>query len=321
MYVCMACVTLASNIEEAHPLRRIRDVINVFSHIKQVRQGKLIKPVILDENYINLKNNVIKEERRVLKELGFCVHIKHPHKLVVMYMKFLEAEENSKFLQMSWNFMNDSLRTDCFVRYQPETIACACIYLSARKLNIPLPTRPCSWYGVLGVDHEDIIDCCHRIVNLYRRSKPVQEHLEKEVENLKAQLEKSRRMAEVVAKESITDSTVAKLNPEVRQQEKKEDSGKKVQDIEGRSRSREERRNVYSRDQSYSDRESRKKVSREYSPSPRQSKSRERQEYRERSPEGKRNLGDRGEKNQEEIRNFKEKYEKGDRIEREKYRR
>ena len=47
-----------------------------------------------------------------------------------------------KLTQMSWNFVNDSLRTDVFVRYQPETIASACIYLSARKLNIPLPKKP-----------------------------------------------------------------------------------------------------------------------------------------------------------------------------------
>lgn len=40
-----------------------------------------IQPVILDQNYIVLKNQVIKAERRVLKELGFCVHIKHPHKV------------------------------------------------------------------------------------------------------------------------------------------------------------------------------------------------------------------------------------------------
>ncbi|GFX06835.1 cyclin-L1 [Trichonephila clavipes] len=76
--VAMACVTLASKIEEAP--RRIRDVINVFHHIKQVRSGKNIQPLILDQNYINLKNQVIKAERRVLKELGFCVHVKHPHK-------------------------------------------------------------------------------------------------------------------------------------------------------------------------------------------------------------------------------------------------
>ena len=37
--------------------------------------------LLLDENYINLKNQVIKAERRLLKELGFCVHVKHPHKV------------------------------------------------------------------------------------------------------------------------------------------------------------------------------------------------------------------------------------------------
>ena len=45
--------------------------------------------------------------------------------------------------------MNDSLRTDVFVRYPPETIAVACIYLSARKLKEPLPKNP-SWFEVLG---------------------------------------------------------------------------------------------------------------------------------------------------------------------------
>ena len=46
--------------------------------------------------------------------------------------------------------MNDSLRTDVFVRYPPETIAVACIYLSARKLKEPLPKNP-SWFEVLGM--------------------------------------------------------------------------------------------------------------------------------------------------------------------------
>ena len=35
----------------------------------------------VDEHYYNTKNQVIKAERRILKELGFCVHIKHPHKV------------------------------------------------------------------------------------------------------------------------------------------------------------------------------------------------------------------------------------------------
>jgi hypothetical protein len=32
--------------------------------------------------------------------------------------------------------MNDGLRTDMFLRYQPETIACACIFLAARMVTV-----------------------------------------------------------------------------------------------------------------------------------------------------------------------------------------
>ena len=32
--------------------------------------------------------------------------------------------------------MNDSFRANMFVSYSPETIACACIYLAARKLKV-----------------------------------------------------------------------------------------------------------------------------------------------------------------------------------------
>lgn len=78
--------------------------------------------MILDQNYISLKSQVIKAERRVLKELGFCVHVKHPHKLIVMYLKFLDFDNHQEMMQIAWNFMNDSFRTDVFVRYQPETI-------------------------------------------------------------------------------------------------------------------------------------------------------------------------------------------------------
>lgn len=91
--------------------------------------------LILDQNYINTKNQVIKAERRVLKELGFCVHVKHPHKvsstcliklfhfgarllcvgyilkqqpifvslqIIVMYLQVLECEKNQTLVQTAW---------------------------------------------------------------------------------------------------------------------------------------------------------------------------------------------------------------------------
>ncbi|XP_012886840.1 PREDICTED: cyclin-L2-like [Dipodomys ordii] len=48
-----------------------------------IQAAGILKPVplLLDQEYVNLKNQIIKAERRVLKELGFCVHVKHPHKV------------------------------------------------------------------------------------------------------------------------------------------------------------------------------------------------------------------------------------------------
>lgn len=66
--------------------------------------------------------------------------------------------------------MNDSLRTDVFVRYQPEPVACACIYLTARKLQLPLPKSP-SWYSIFGVTEAEIRDIAVRILKLYNRPK------------------------------------------------------------------------------------------------------------------------------------------------------
>ncbi|KAL1501275.1 hypothetical protein ABEB36_006626 [Hypothenemus hampei] len=177
----MACVCLASKIEEAP--RRVRDVVNVFTHIRQVNSGNPIHPVILDQNYIHLKNLVIKAERRVLKELGFCVHIKHPHKIIVMYLQVLGFQNHKKLMQFSWNYMNDSLRTDVFMRYQPETVACACIYLTSRKLNIALPKNP-HWFTIFGATEVEIRDISIKILKLYNRPKPNIEDLEKQVEAL-----------------------------------------------------------------------------------------------------------------------------------------
>lgn len=150
--------------------------------------------MILDQSYVNLKNQVIKAERRVLKELGFCVHVKHPHKLIVVYLKYLgfDEEENREVLQMAWNFMNDSFRTDVFVRYQPETIACACITLSARKLNINMSTTP-PWHVMFKVKEDELIDACYRIMELYHRPKPNLDKLEAAVEELKKKYQDTRK--------------------------------------------------------------------------------------------------------------------------------
>lgn len=154
-----ACIALASKIEEAP--RRLRDVINVFHDLKQRRMAgeqqlnesghgnSDIKPMLLDHKYIDMKSAVIRSEMRLLKVLGFCVHVKHPHKFVISLLQVLGLnrkddpdpdvrELSHKLVQTSWNYMNDCLRTDVFCRYSADTIAVSCIYLSTRVLKVSL---------------------------------------------------------------------------------------------------------------------------------------------------------------------------------------
>lgn len=104
--------------------------------------------------------------------------------------------------------MNDALRTNAFVRFEPETIACACIYLAARVLQVralellfhfitclhpwiylsifilsisfslhvfvfpqfPLPSKP-HWYLLFGATKESIKEICISTMKLYSREK------------------------------------------------------------------------------------------------------------------------------------------------------
>lgn len=179
----MAAIFLAAKIEE-HP-RRLRDVINVCQHIKQRMMQKPHTPMdYYSQTYSNLKNGVIKAERRLLKELGFCVHVKHPHKIIITYLQMIEHEKNQLLARKSWNYMNDSLRSDVFVRFTPETIACACIFLAARTLKVPLPQRP-AWYELFDATYDDIEDVSISILRLYAKPKRKLAHLEAIVNKLK----------------------------------------------------------------------------------------------------------------------------------------
>ncbi|KAK6633504.1 hypothetical protein RUM44_004111 [Polyplax serrata] len=190
--------------------------------------------MILDQSYIGLKYQVIKAERRVLKELGFCVHIKHPHKLIVLYLQVLGLETKNTLMQLAWNYMNDSLRTDVFVRYQPETVACACIYLTARRLKMPMPKSP-PWFSIFKVEEKDIQDICVRILRLYARPKAKADVLEKKVQELVKKFEENRQKSKA-GLNTETSGTNTPTSPNVA--EKKSPPKRRSHSDRSRSRSK-----------------------------------------------------------------------------------
>lgn len=55
--------------------------------------------------YWDLKSDLIKNERMILRELGFMVYVELPHKYVPNYVGVLKLGE--EITQQAWNFAND----------------------------------------------------------------------------------------------------------------------------------------------------------------------------------------------------------------------
>ena len=65
----------------------------------------------------------------------------------------MEKETNNKLAQHAWNFINDSQRTNVCIRFAPEVICCAAIWMAARVLQIKLPHE---WWLLFDATKEEI---------------------------------------------------------------------------------------------------------------------------------------------------------------------
>ncbi|KAK3023657.1 hypothetical protein RJ639_043538 [Escallonia herrerae] len=107
--VAASCVWLASKLEESP--RRARHVLNVFHRMECRRESLPIEH--LDphcKKSVDLKMELIKTERHILKEMGFICHVEHPHKFISNYLATLEAPQ--QLTQEAWNLANDRRSSD-----------------------------------------------------------------------------------------------------------------------------------------------------------------------------------------------------------------
>lgn len=163
-----ACLLLASKTEE--DARKIRDIANVVYVRLCSREGwidvrKEDGSIVPLDYYgavgYDWKSNIVSAERHVLRQLGFHVHVEHPHKFILVFMNTIREQTGAddwltasgqrwhKVLQRAWNYANDSSRGRVVVVEKPETVACACIGLSARDQKSVLPTN---WFLAFGSD-------------------------------------------------------------------------------------------------------------------------------------------------------------------------
>ena len=98
------------------------------------------------QRYGNWKSELVAMERYILKELGFDLYqlSEHPHKYILYFVKLLGG--NADLSQVAWNYLNDSMRRDICLRYPAQAIACAALYMSARRIQFPLPEGMHSYF-------------------------------------------------------------------------------------------------------------------------------------------------------------------------------
>lgn len=108
-------------------------------------------------------------EMKILKTLGFGFYnvIEAPHKFLLYFIRLIDGTND--LAQTSWNYLNDSARLDICLKYEPQEIVGACIYLSARKLQFPLPISSDgkSWWMLMSNSFEKIETIAILLLKLY----------------------------------------------------------------------------------------------------------------------------------------------------------
>eukprot|EP00253_Pinus_taeda_P028809 PITA_28809 len=102
--VAASCVWLAAKLEESP--RRIPQVLNVFHRMECRRENLPLEPLEPhSKKYAEMKMDLNRTERHLLKEMGFICHVEHPHKFILNYLT--QVEPPPELMQEAWNLAND----------------------------------------------------------------------------------------------------------------------------------------------------------------------------------------------------------------------
>ena len=111
------------------------------------------------QRYDELKAELVRHERLLLREFGFLCRVEKPHTFLLHFAALLAAPPVLR--QRAWSLANDSLRTSLACRFPPETLACGCLWLAARTLGTPLPPASAEqpeegWWTIFGASRRDV---------------------------------------------------------------------------------------------------------------------------------------------------------------------
>lgn len=170
--VAKAALLLGGKIEEQP--RKLHDILNVFHAAALRRHNRKIEPLVPGtKRYLEMKEDILKAEQAILRELGFIIHAEHAHKFVFYYIRVLLArgfnEQYPELAQRAWNYANDLYRSTICLKFRPNVLACGAIFLASRDLKIPLPEP--TWWELFDVQKDQVYEVATGILSLYKLPK------------------------------------------------------------------------------------------------------------------------------------------------------
>lgn len=163
----MAAVFVAGKVEEC--IRRARDIVNVFHHLYSLIRGLPAHPIdYVGDTYYVWRDRLCTAEALLLRTLGFHVQPASPVTLLISYLKVLELSSNRALAQLAFSFLNDSLRTNAPILYQPNVLAVTAIDLAAERQGFRFPNDCIAeWFWLFDVNAEELRECRKIVLALY----------------------------------------------------------------------------------------------------------------------------------------------------------
>lgn len=98
-------------------------------------------------------------EERILKTLGFNVHVSLPYPLCITYLQALDVFSHPRAAELAKRavaYLNTALLSPqkLYLTHQPSSLATAAIYLAAKETGIKLPEV--EWWEVFDTDREEL---------------------------------------------------------------------------------------------------------------------------------------------------------------------
>jgi hypothetical protein len=151
--------------------RSLRSITNVYayllspsSHLSNAKKVDTTPPdpetyYLTEGEYITFRNRLLNIEGQILNALGFNTHVALPHPLAITYLQTLDGFSSSKgksVARRTIEYLNTALLSPqmLYLTHQPNALAAAAVYLSAREEGVRLPDV--EWWEVFDVEREEL---------------------------------------------------------------------------------------------------------------------------------------------------------------------